>query len=1358
MKRLKASSARANSSFVSASVADVFSSFEDSSAGRTVASQIDSKTLNCLNLLNKKDSNSRSRALHDFVVNVLPSKTESEVMDILPHFVHYYAKGALLDPDWKCRAMYQNGLSEIHRIIGRRIEPSLPDVVCTWLVSMFDRSNREVSNSATKAFETVFTDTEKRKRIFVHFFSSLIGFISDLLQSTPVSLSTRFRSTDSAPTVDDTSFESGDRWERVVAAGILCMDYLVTIADSSMLTEIVSTDPCRFLLDPKCKTPVVILASVRLIIGLMRQEDAVATEWVSTFKRWDAVVVNLIDHLTSPECNQRTSDGWTLLDTISQATTVNVLKSRILAALESVDFRLIDVSMLKFVQSVLRRTTGDEAGKFSRRLTDAVFLHLKTCMSEDRRITTKYENVIHELINLAVMLVLRPDARAKLGTRVVELLSMCGDNFDMRRTFILEFARHVTETGSAEEVRSTIQDTVNAASVGAATAIVLESHGLIENVDISPADVANASEVKFMLEAVGGDRNLTLIASVCENSRLLIDWANDSARQSEFYTVLNTILCGLFAAARAQFDTLWERVVKELTFEQRVLIVTGSMADKADWVGYIEAGSTPPLTLPELTGSESTQRAFMDAIELRKPTMATSDDETIDNGLVCFGSAGFDRLITSMIESGIPIAEAVVLELVSSRRKTGSPAFFSDKLAKTAWTRLCREPSLDYSGVLTDFIINNPELVVECREIFVTDVILSTNTNPVDLSLMAKLFPSTENVENLLARMNGVRVPYQKWIPITSVFTRCNAFVELFARLAVRWPTDPAIVDVIATWRQLDVGSVVDIMWRIADLPSKHPTADAYPYLTLVNSIVSPRDRSIDDSPVEPLLTSLVSRGGLFELMLVQVLVANFHLSVSFSESLINALCMCRTPLASDAAAVNTINATLLELDGAYLVLDQPVPMVPRSTDRSMVAKRIAEENFAVITSTLIASKKVAVDTVYKSVSDLTFISSSSVADLMLTVGVPLEAAYSRYVLLGLAEADVDPRIVAVLASHGSVEWATECLNSHNQVTLGLKRIEQLDMDQIFNNRSLCVKLRFGNELAMDEYISLKLWTFILQKFVSVKADSFCFFIEFIEESVLSGGAAGLIGDVKTHYTDLGRTCLDIVQEADRSVGSAHSSLDAAALEALPLFLQGMAPGDIHDWVTGDRDINTSVAEKICVDHGISAYLIQNEISTNKYRNENLTTTFSMSSKLLICNYSSHGGEIQAELSVKFPDCWPIRLGTIEVSPVVGLSKAKNARLKIAIQRVFKLNGVQNAIQIWIENIEGFLKDVEECYICYSVTYHHGTKGTGTGTGTGGSIPNKQCKTCKYKFHSECLLKYFKTSGKTICCLCQNPF
>jgi hypothetical protein len=153
-----------------------------------------------------------------------------------------------------------------------------------------------------------------------------------------------------------------------------------------------------------------------------------------------------------------------------------------------------------------------------------------------------------------------------------------------------------------------------------------------------------------------------------------------------------------------------------------------------------------------------------------------------------------------------------------------------------------------------------------------------------------------------------------------------------------------------------------------------------------------------------------------------------------------------------------------------------------------------------------------------------------------------------------------------------------------------------------------------------------------------------------------------------------------------------------------------------------------------------------------------LKQSYSKSSKLLVCRYTTCGGEITAELSASFPEAWPARLATIEVSPVAGLSKAKNARLKISIQQIFRSNGVQQAVQIWIENIEGFLANVEECYICYSVTYHHGTKGTGSGNGSGGAIPDKECRNCHYKFHAQCLLKWFKQSQKTNCVLCQQPF
>lgn len=68
-------------------------------------------------------------------------------------------------------------------------------------------------------------------------------------------------------------------------------------------------------------------------------------------------------------------------------------------------------------------------------------------------------------------------------------------------------------------------------------------------------------------------------------------------------------------------------------------------------------------------------------------------------------------------------------------------------------------------------------------------------------------------------------------------------------------------------------------------------------------------------------------------------------------------------------------------------------------------------------------------------------------------------------------------------------------------------------------------------------------------------------------------------------------------------------------------------------------------------------------------------------------------------------------------------------------------------VDLWLKNLAGYFEGVEECPICYSVL--HPTLKT---------LPRKPCPNCKYVFHSECIYKWFKTSTKSSCPLCQMPF
>ncbi|WPH00474.1 Hypothetical protein R9X50_00330300 [Acrodontium crateriforme] len=76
----------------------------------------------------------------------------------------------------------------------------------------------------------------------------------------------------------------------------------------------------------------------------------------------------------------------------------------------------------------------------------------------------------------------------------------------------------------------------------------------------------------------------------------------------------------------------------------------------------------------------------------------------------------------------------------------------------------------------------------------------------------------------------------------------------------------------------------------------------------------------------------------------------------------------------------------------------------------------------------------------------------------------------------------------------------------------------------------------------------------------------------------------------------------------------------------------------------------------------------------------------------------------------------------------------------------FYNGSIIDGISAWQKNINGSLKNLAECAICYSIvdSYKH--------------LPTKRCLQCRNAFHAGCLFKWFKTSGASTCPLCRNSF
>lgn len=119
------------------------------------------------------------------------------------------------------------------------------------------------------------------------------------------------------------------------------------------------------------------------------------------------------------------------------------------------------------------------------------------------------------------------------------------------------------------------------------------------------------------------------------------------------------------------------------------------------------------------------------------------------------------------------------------------------------------------------------------------------------------------------------------------------------------------------------------------------------------------------------------------------------------------------------------------------------------------------------------------------------------------------------------------------------------------------------------------------------------------------------------------------------------------------------------------------------------------------------------------------------------------------ELVIRFPASYPLR--PVEIDGSGGArAGAKDDRWRAWILNLTAIMLGQNgklydAVAVWHKNVSGYYSGVEDCAICYSVV--------GVIDRT---LPSRQCKTCKHKFHNACMSKWLKSSGQNNCPLCRS--
>lgn len=193
-----------------------------------------------------------------------------------------------------------------------------------------------------------------------------------------------------------------------------------------------------------------------------------------------------------------------------------------------------------------------------------------------------------------------------------------------------------------------------------------------------------------------------------------------------------------------------------------------------------------------------------------------------------------------------------------------------------------------------------------------------------------------------------------------------------------------------------------------------------------------------------------------------------------------------------------------------------------------------------------------------------------------------------------------------------------------------------------------------------------------------------------------------------------------------------------------------LLPSYVGNWFTSLRDRSLSAAIESFTKVWCSPSLVSDELSQVKeivICDENFSLVVNKSAYEIVATYKKE--ETGMDLVIRLPSCYPLRSVDVDCLRSLGISEVKKRKWLLSMTAfVRNRNGaVGEAIRIWKSNIDKEFLGVEECPICYSIIHTSYQ-----------SLPRLACKTCKHKFHKACLYKWFSTSHKSTCPLCQTPF
>jgi hypothetical protein len=161
----------------------------------------------------------------------------------------------------------------------------------------------------------------------------------------------------------------------------------------------------------------------------------------------------------------------------------------------------------------------------------------------------------------------------------------------------------------------------------------------------------------------------------------------------------------------------------------------------------------------------------------------------------------------------------------------------------------------------------------------------------------------------------------------------------------------------------------------------------------------------------------------------------------------------------------------------------------------------------------------------------------------------------------------------------------------------------------------------------------------------------------------------------------------------------------------------------------------------------VSPALVAREVATVRCNPLEMTVRASTVTREVSACYMKD--ECTLEMTIKLPPAYPLHCVEVCCTRRLGISEDRWRRWVLQIVTLLSIRdgSVLDAVLFWKRCVDREFEGMEPCVICYC-TLHPKTM----------ALPTQVCRTCSNGFHSECLYKWFNSSHKSQCPLCQQQW